>query len=104
MTWQVIPSWTGRRCSRAFIAWTLLAATHSINLKEAAESGKLKVDSASRTLSSGLTAFGAIYYARIVGAIFFDPSFPATYGIVIQTPGYAAIAAALIGLTLRPDN
>ena len=37
----VVPSWTGRRCSRAFPAWTLLAATSSYNLKEARESGKV---------------------------------------------------------------
>ena len=40
----VCPSWTGRRISRAFPAWTLLAAASSISLKEAVESGKLLTD------------------------------------------------------------
>ena len=36
----VVPSWTGRRLSRHFPAWTLLAAASSFNLKEAVENGK----------------------------------------------------------------
>ena len=37
---SVIPSWTGRRLSRAFPAWTFLAAVSTYNLKEAAENGQ----------------------------------------------------------------
>ena len=54
----VMPSWTGRRCSRAFPAWTLLAAVSSYNLKEARESGRRLADRSYRTLSNGLAAFG----------------------------------------------
>ena len=100
----VVPSWTGRRTSRAFPAWTLLAAVSSYTLKEAAENGKLLADSTYRTLSSGLTSFGAVYLAAKVGAVFLDPSFPVHYKIVTQVIGYQALAAMMIGLTLRPDK
>ena len=101
----VIPSWTGRRCSRAFPAWTLLAAVSSLNLKEAREKGgHIWASDTYRTLSNGLTAFGAIYLSAKVGAIFLDPSFPGHYGLVKQVPAWAAASAALIGLTLQPDH
>ena len=100
----VIPSWTGRRCSRAFPAWTFLAAVASYNLKEARESGKLFADSTYRTLSNGLTGFGGVYLSARVGAVLLDPSFPGHYGLVKQVPFWAAASAALIGLTLRPDQ
>ena len=100
----VVPSWTGRRTSRAFPAWLLLAAVSSYNLKEARESGKAFAESTYRTLSSGLTSFGAIYLSAKVGAICFDPSFPVHYGIVKMVPGAQLAAATLIGLTLRPDK
>jgi len=100
----VVPSWTKRRCSRAFAAWTLLAAASSFNLKEAAESGKLRADEACRTISKGLKGLGAVYLAAKVGAVGFDPSFPAHYGIVKQVPAAQLAAALLFGLTLRPDE
>jgi len=82
----VIPSWTGRRCSRAFPAWTLLAAVSAFNLKEARESGQAFADSTCRSLSNGLTGFGATYLLARVGAVFLDPSFPGHYGLVKQVP------------------
>eukprot|EP00617_Octactis_speculum_P018074 CAMPEP_0185760628 /NCGR_PEP_ID=MMETSP1174-20130828/19536_1 /TAXON_ID=35687 /ORGANISM="Dictyocha speculum, Strain CCMP1381" /LENGTH=315 /DNA_ID=CAMNT_0028441531 /DNA_START=257 /DNA_END=1204 /DNA_ORIENTATION=+ len=100
----VMPSWTGRRCSRAFPAWTLLAAVSSYNLKDARESGKRFADKTYHTLSSGLTAFGGTYLAARVGAVFVDPSWPGHYKVVTQVIGYQALAALMIGLTLRPDN
>ena len=144
----VMPSWTGRRCSRAFPAWTLLAAVSSYNLKEARESGRRLADRSYRTLSNGLAAFGGAaprallraprdarararararvwgwksgearrllllilraragtYLAARVGAVFVDPSFPVHYKVVTQVIGYQALAAAAIGLTLRPDG
>lgn len=100
----VCPSWTGRRCSRAFPAWTLLAAVCSYNLKEAAEDGKLLVDHTYRTLSNGLSGLGAIYLSAKLGAILIDPSFPVHYGIVRQVPGLQVAAAIMFGLTLRPDK
>ena len=100
----VIPSWTGRRCSRAFPAWTLLAAVSAYNLKEARENGKVMTDQAYRTLSNGLTGFGATYLAARAGAVFLDPSFPGHYGLVKQVPAWAAASAAIIALTLRPDD
>jgi len=100
----VCPSWTGRRCSRAFPAWTLLAAANAFNLKEAAESGKLLADDACRTLSNGLKGFGATYLAAKAGAILIDPSFPVHYAIVTQVPGWQATASLMFGLTLRPDT
>ena len=36
--------------------------------------------------------------------MFVDPSFPAHYKIVTQVIGYQALAAIMIGLTLRRDN
>jgi len=100
----VVPSWTGRRCSRAFAAWTLLAATSSFNLKEAVESGKLHADATYRTLSKGLAGLGGVYLAAKVGAVTIDPSFPVHYGIVKQVPAAQLAAAVLFGLTLRPDH
>ena len=100
----MVPSWTGRRCSRAFAAWTLLAATSSFNLKEAAENGKLFADSTYRTLSNGLTGLGAVYLTAKFGAVFLDPSFPVHYKIVAQVPAAQLAAATMIGLTLRPDK
>jgi len=99
-----VPSWTGRRCSRAFPAWTLLAAATSFNLKEARESGKLLADHTYATLSNGLKGFGALYLAAKVGAIGIDSSFPVHYKIVTQVLPLQAVAAAMIGLTLRPDT
>ena len=100
----VCPSWTGRRCSRAFAAWTLLAATSSFNLKDAVENGKRFADSSYDTLSKGLAGLGAVYLSSKVGAVFFDPSFPVHYKIVSQVPAAQLAAATLIGLTLRPDK
>ena len=100
----VMPSWTGRRCSRAFPAWTLLAAVSSYSLKEARESGKKLADSTYHTLSSGLTTFGGTYLAARVGAVFIDPSWPGHYKVVTAVIGYQAMAALAIGLTLRPDT
>jgi len=101
---SVIPSWTGRRLSRAFPAWTFLAAVSTYNLKEAAENGKLLADSTYRTLSKGIRGFGAVYLSAKVGAIFFDPSFPEAYHAVKLVPGPAAAAILMVGLTLRPDK
>ena len=100
----VVPSWTGRRCSRAFAAWTLLAATASFDLKEAVEGGRRRADAACQRLSTGLAGFGAVYLSAKVGAVFFDPSFPVHYKIVTMVPAAQLAASALIGLTLRPDH
>jgi hypothetical protein len=104
--YAVCPSWAGRRCSRAFPAWTFLAAVSSFNLKEAAERGNLLADNACKTLSTGLTAFGALYLSPKVGSIFIDPSFPAHFKIVLAetVPMWLAAASASVGLTLRPDK
>ena len=69
----VLPSWTSRRCSRAFPAWMLLAAVSSINLKEARESGRMFMDKSYQTLSTGLAAFGGTYLTARAGAVFIDP-------------------------------
>ena len=61
-------------------------------------------DQAYRNLSNGLTGFGATYLAARAGAIFLDPSFPGHYGLVKQVPAWAAASAAIIALTLRPDD
>lgn len=99
----VMPSWLSRRLSRAFAAWTLLGATTSFDLMEAAESGKLLVESNYRTLSNGIKGFGLIYFASRLG-VFFDPSFPKHFGVVNQVPGLAVAAALMVGLTLRSDK
>lgn len=100
----VVPSWTGRRLSRAFPAWTLLAAGTSLSLKEATENGKLLADATCRTLSKGLAGFGAVYLSAKAGAVFLDPSFPVHYGIVKMVPAAQLAASIMIGLTLRPDS
>jgi hypothetical protein len=100
----VIPSWTARRLARAFPAWTLLAAVTSYDLKEAAENGRLLADSSYRTLSKGVKGFGAIYLGARFGAVFLDPSWPASYHAVTQVPGWAAAAILMMGLTLRSDK
>jgi hypothetical protein len=100
----VIPSWTSRRLSRAFPAWTFLAAVTSFDLKEAAESGNLLAGSKYRTLSNGLTAFGTLYVGAKAGAAFLDPSFPASFHVINQVPGLAVAAILLFSLTLRSDE
>jgi hypothetical protein len=99
-----IPSWTGRRLARAFPAWTLLAAVTSYDLKEAAENGKLLVDSSYRNLSNGIRSFGVLYLGAKAGAVFLDPSFPGSFHAVTQVPGLAVAAIVMVGLTLRSDE
>lgn len=99
----VMPSWLSRRISRKFALVTLLGATTAFDLKEATERGTLWVDSNSRTLSHGLRAFGGLYFAARSG-VFFDPSFPADFGVVKQVPGLAVASALMVGLTLRSDK
>lgn len=101
---SVIPSWTGRRLARIFPAWTLLAAVTAFDLKEATENGQLRTESKYRTLSNGLYAFGAVHLASKMGAVFFDPSFPASYHAVQMVPGWATAASLLISLALRSDD
>mmetsp|Transcript_31142 Transcript_31142/g.45583 ORF Transcript_31142/g.45583 Transcript_31142/m.45583 type:complete len:395 (+) Transcript_31142:110-1294(+) len=99
----VMPSWLSRRISRKFALVTLLGATTSFDLKEAAESGKLLVESNYRTLSKGVKGFGALYFAGRSG-VFFDPSFPEHFGVVNQVPGLAVACALMVALTLRSDE
>jgi hypothetical protein len=113
----VMPSWLSRRISRKFALITLLGATTSFDLKEAAEHGKLwwvddtsnsKSNSISnhtyyRTLSNGLRAFGGLYFASRSGVIF-DPFFPEHFGVVNQVPGLAVACALMVALTLRSDK
>ncbi|CAB9503048.1 expressed unknown protein [Seminavis robusta] len=101
---SVIPSWTGRRLARAFPAWTLLAAVTSLDLKEATERGALHLDQQYRLLANGLKSFGVLYLSAKVGAIFVDPSFPASYHAVELVPGWAVAAIVFVGLTLRSDG
>ncbi|KAL9179163.1 hypothetical protein ACHAXT_008453 [Thalassiosira profunda] len=101
---SVIPSWTSRRLSRAFPIWTLLGAVTSFDLKEAAENGKLLVDTNYRYLSNGVRTFGGLYLGARAGAICFDPSFPSAFHAVNQVPGLAVAAMLMVGLTLRSDE
>jgi len=100
----VVPSWTGRRLSRHYPAWTLLAAASAFNLKEATESGKLFSDETQRTLSRGLAGMGAVYLTAKFGSVFLDPSWPGHYKLVTQRPFLQGVAALMFGLTLRPDG
>mmetsp|Transcript_9154 Transcript_9154/g.10568 ORF Transcript_9154/g.10568 Transcript_9154/m.10568 type:complete len:372 (+) Transcript_9154:85-1200(+) len=99
----VIPSWTGRRISRAFPMWTMLAAVTSYDLKLATEAGTL-FEPKFRQLSRGLRAFGLVHVISKIGAIFLDPTFPASYHAVALVPGWAAAAILFFGLTLRGDK
>ena len=101
---SVIPSWTGRRLARAFPAWTLLAAVMAFDLKEATERGVLQAQQQYRFMAQGLKGFGILYLSAKVGAIFGDPSFPASYHAVELVPGWAAAAIVFVGLTLRSDG
>lgn len=100
----VVPSWTGRRISRAFAQWTLLAAVTSYDLKEAVERGELGTSRHFQKLSNGLKAFGVLHVLSKIGAVFLDPSFPGSYHAVVLVPGWAAAATALFCLTLRSDK
>lgn len=100
----VIPSWTSRRLARAFPCWTLLAAVTSYDLKEAAENGQLLAESSYRTLSTGIKGLGATYLVARAGAVFLDSTWPGTYGAVTAVPGWAALAIAMMGYTLRSDE
>jgi hypothetical protein len=101
---SVIPSWTSRRLSRAFPAWTLLGAVTSFDLKEATENGRLLLDENYRYLSNGIKGFGITYLGARFGAVFLDPSFPAAFHAVNQVPGLAVAAILMVGLTLRSDK
>jgi len=101
---SVIPSWTSRRLSRAFPAWTLLGAVTSFDLKEATENGTLLVDENCRYLSNGIKGFGTLYLAARAGVLFLDPSFPEAFHMVNQVPGLAVAAILMVGLTLRSDK
>lgn len=100
----VIPSWTSRRLSRAFPAWTLLGAVTCFDLKEATETGRLLVDTHYRHLSNGMKGFGTLYLASKAVGMCVDPSFPEAFHVVNQVPGLAAAAIVLVGLTLRSDE
>jgi len=95
---------TGRRLSRAFPAWTLLAATTCFDLKEAAETNTLLVDEKYRGLSNGIRGFGAIYMASKAFVLFGDPSWPGHYAAITQVPGLAALGLGTMALSLRSDE
>jgi len=98
----VMPSWLSRRISRKFALVTLVGATTCFDLKEAAESGKLLLESNYRILSNGVRGFGVVYFAARSGVVF-DPSFPQHFGVVNQVPGLAVACALMVALTLRSD-
>ena len=100
----VIPSWTSRRLSRAFPIYTLLGAVTCLDLKEAAEDGRILLDDNYRALSKGVKTFGGLYLGARAGAVLFDPSFPKHFGMVNQVPGLAAAAIVMVALTLRSDK
>jgi len=100
----VVPSWTGRRLSRHFPAWTFLAAASAFNLKEATEDGRLFSDSQARDLSKGLAGMGAVYLTAKFGSVFLDPSWPGHYALVTKAPAWQLGASMMFGLTLRPDE
>ena len=75
-----------------------------VQLKEAAENGKLLVDTNYRYLSNGVRTFGGLYLGARAGAICFDPSFPSAFHAVNQVPGLAVAAMLMVGLTLRSDE
>lgn len=95
---------TGRRLSRAFPAWSLLAAVTCFDLKEAAEGRVLLVDEKYRELSNGIRAFGAVYLSAKAFCLFGDPSWPASYHAIKEVPGLAAIALPLVATSLRSDE
>ena len=100
----VIPSWTSRRLSRAFPIYTFLGAVTSLDLKEAAEDGRILLDDNYRALSKGVKSFGGLYLGARAGAMLLDPSFPKHFGMVNQVPGLAAAAIVMVALTLRSDK
>jgi len=100
----VVPSWTGRRLSRHFPAWTLLAAASAFSLKEATESGKLHADQTFRKLSNGLAGMGAVYLTAKFGSVFLDPSWPTHYALVTKAPAWQLAASMMFAMTLRPDG
>ena len=100
----VIPSWTSRRLSRAFPIYTFLGAVTCLDLKEAAEDGRILLDDDYRALSKGVRIFGGLYLGARAGAVLLDPSFPKHFGMVNQVPGLAAAAIVMVALTLRSDE
>lgn len=100
---SVIPSWTGRRLSRIFPAWTLLAAVTSFNLKEATEHGDVLLHR-NRILSRGIKGYGILQLTSKAGAVFFDSSWPVHYPAVTAVYGWATAAILFTTLTLRSDQ
>lgn len=66
-----VPSFLGRRLSRAYGGWLLLAAAMSYALKDAAERGRLSA-STFRTLNRGLAASSAFHLAVTVAKFVLD--------------------------------
>jgi len=100
---SAIPTWTGRRCSRAFAAWTILGATTAFDLKEATENDTLGSHT-SRALSNGLKGFGSMYLLARAGCVLLDPSWPHAYHAITQVPAWATAAIFMTGLALRSDK
>jgi len=95
-----VPSFLGARLSRAFSAWTLLAAVACHALHDAADRGLL-FDTTSQTLKRGLEGFAGYHLLLVVLKMTLDS--PARYPAALACPAWSLASIAIFGLALRPD-
>jgi len=97
-----IPSFLGARLSRAFSAWTLLAAVVCHSLHDAADRGTQSTASTSfRTLKRGLEQFAGYHLLLVLLKMALDS--PARYPAALQCPAWSLASIAIFALALRPD-
>ena len=97
-----VPSFLGARLARAFSAWTLLACVACHALHDAADRGRLEVETTFRTLKLGLEGFATSHLLLVLLKAAIDS--PARYPAALACPAWSLASIAVFALALRPDE